>query len=134
MSVFCTIKLSLFVFWRRCKYLLLLNSSQQYMIVLVASYAYHFLIWFILHWLIYWIHCTVIFNFHSLMTNGFGWTLGAGDGQGGLAFCGSWNSKELDTTEWLNWTEVKTNDFEYIFMCIFSLLCVFGEISIQIFY
>ena len=28
-----------------------------------------------------------------------------GDGQGSLACCISWGSKELDTTEWLNWTE-----------------------------
>ena len=35
---------------------------------------------------------------------GFAWTLGDGDGQGSLAWCGSWVHKELDTTEWLNWT------------------------------
>ena len=35
----------------------------------------------------------------------FGWTLGVGDGQGGLACCNSWGCKELDTTERLNWTE-----------------------------
>ena len=29
-----------------------------------------------------------------------------GDGQGGLACCDSWGSKELDTTERLNWTEL----------------------------
>ena len=29
-------------------------------------------------------------------------TLGVGDGQGGLACCGSWGLKELDTTERLN--------------------------------
>ena len=28
-----------------------------------------------------------------------------GDGQGGLACCSPWNRKELDTTEWLNWTD-----------------------------
>ena len=28
-----------------------------------------------------------------------GWTLGVGDGQGGLACCGSWGHKESDTTE-----------------------------------
>jgi len=33
------------------------------------------------------------------------WTLGVGDGQGGLACCNSWGCKELDTTERLNWTE-----------------------------
>ena len=32
---------------------------------------------------------------------------GVGDGQGSLACCSSWNSKELDTTEWLNWTELR---------------------------
>ena len=37
--------------------------------------------------------------------HGFDWTLGVGDGQGGLAYCGSWGCKELDTTEWLNWTQ-----------------------------
>ena len=34
------------------------------------------------------------------------WTLGVGDGQGGLVCCDSWGRKESDTTEWLNWTEV----------------------------
>ena len=33
------------------------------------------------------------------------WTLGVGDGQGGLACCDSWGCKELDTTKWLNWTD-----------------------------
>ena len=32
----------------------------------------------------------------------FGWTLGVGDGQGGLACCGSWYCKESDTAERLN--------------------------------
>ena len=36
----------------------------------------------------------------------FGWILGVGDGQGGLACWGSWGHKDLDTTEWLNWTEL----------------------------
>ena len=39
----------------------------------------------------------------------FKWTLGVGDGQGGLAYCDSWGCKELDTTEQLNWTELITN-------------------------
>ena len=42
---------------------------------------------------------------HQLDWHGFGWTSGVGDGQGGLACCGSWSCKELDTTEWLNWIE-----------------------------
>ena len=44
---------------------------------------------------------------HRLDGRGFGWTLGVGDGQGGLACCDSWGCKELDTTELLNWTELK---------------------------
>ena len=31
---------------------------------------------------------------HRLNGYGFGWTLGVGDGQGGLACCGSWGRKE----------------------------------------
>ena len=42
---------------------------------------------------------------HRLNGHGFGWTLGVGDGQGGLACCSSWGYKELDMTERLNWTE-----------------------------
>ena len=33
------------------------------------------------------------------------WTLGVGDGQGGLACCDSWGRMESDTTEQLNWTD-----------------------------
>ena len=40
---------------------------------------------------------------HQLNGHGFGWTLGVGDGQGGLACCSSWGCKESDTTERLNW-------------------------------
>ena len=36
---------------------------------------------------------------HRLSGHGFGWTLGVGDGQGGLVCCGSWDHKELDMTE-----------------------------------
>ena len=39
---------------------------------------------------------------HRLNGHGFGWTLGVGDGQGGLACCNSWGLKESDTTEQLN--------------------------------
>ena len=38
--------------------------------------------------------------------HGFVWIPGVGDGKGGLAYCCSWGHKELDTTEWLNWTEL----------------------------
>ena len=31
--------------------------------------------------------------------------LGVGDGLGSLVYCSSWGCKELDMTEWLNWTQ-----------------------------
>ena len=34
------------------------------------------------------------------------WTSGVGDGQGGLACCGSGGRKESDTTEWLIWSDL----------------------------
>ena len=42
---------------------------------------------------------------HQLDAHESEWTLGVGDGQGGLVCCDSWGRKELDTIEWLNWTE-----------------------------
>ena len=37
---------------------------------------------------------------------------GVGDGQGGLAWCSPWGSKDLDTTELLNWTD--SNELELV--------------------
>ena len=48
---------------------------------------------------------------HQLNGHEFGYTLGVGDGQRGLACCGSWDFKELDTTEQLNWTELIHSGF-----------------------
>ena len=48
------------------------------------------------------------------MDMGLGWILRVGDGQGGLACCGSWGRKESDTTEQLNWTSEKS----VIFFCV----------------
>ena len=39
---------------------------------------------------------------HRLNGHGFGWTLGVGDGQGGLVCCGSWGHKESDMTDCWN--------------------------------
>ena len=44
---------------------------------------------------------------HWLDGHESGWTPGVGDGQGALSCCDSWSRKESDTTEWLNWTELK---------------------------
>ena len=43
---------------------------------------------------------------HWLDGHESGWTPGVGDGQGGLVCCDSWDHKESDTTERLNWTEL----------------------------
>ena len=47
--------------------------------------------------------------YHRLNGHGFGWTLGAGDGQGVLACWGLWGRKESDTTERLSWTELNSH-------------------------
>ena len=39
---------------------------------------------------------------HQLNGLEFELTPGVGDGQGGLAFCGSWGHRESDSTEQLN--------------------------------
>ena len=44
---------------------------------------------------------------HGLNGHESEWTLGVSDGQGSLACCNSWGRKESDTTERLNWTELK---------------------------
>ena len=50
----------------------------------------------------------------------FEWTLGVGDGQGGLVCYDSWGLKELDTNERLNWTELKKNKFIKSSFILFS--------------
>ena len=46
---------------------------------------------------------------HRPNAHEFEWSLGVGNGQRGLACCDSWCRKESDTTEWLNWTELKVH-------------------------
>ena len=62
--------------------------------------------------------------YHRINGHGFVWTPGVGDGQGGLAYCGSWGHKVSDTTERLNLTEL-------ILYCCFSFwltsLCIIGS-------
>ena len=48
---------------------------------------------------------------HQLNGHEFDQALGVGDGQGSLVCCHLWGCKELDTTEWLNWTEVIYNTY-----------------------
>ena len=49
-------------------------------------------------------------------------SLGVGDGQGGLTCSSPWGCKELDTTEWLNWTEELQNEFQLCGLKLFSIL------------
>ena len=57
------------------------------------------------------------------------WTLGVGDGQGGLACCHSWGRKELDKTERLNWTELI---LYWCFSSWFTSLCIIGSSFIHL--
>ena len=59
---------------------------------------------------------------HRLNGYGFGWTLGVGDGQGGLVCWGSRGRKESDTTERLNRSELndKSACTDNGFTCIIS--------------
>ena len=50
------------------------------------------------------------------------WTPGVGDGQGSLACCDSWGRKESDTTERLNWPELK-DYFPFTKYWLCSLCC-----------
>jgi len=55
------------------------------------------------------------------------WTLGVGDGQGGLVCCDSWGRKESDTTERLTWTDCHFVDyFGFIFVGLFVRLLSFS--------
>ena len=50
---------------------------------------------------------------HWLNGHEFEWTAGVGDGQGGLACCDSWGRKESNTTERLNWIELRPWPWAY---------------------
>ena len=61
---------------------------------------------------------------HWLNGHGFGWTLGVGDGQGGLACCTSWGHKESDRTERLNWTELNWTELNLVLEYLKSLALI----------
>ena len=69
---------------------------------------------------------------HQLNGHEFGYTLGAGDGQGGLACCSSWGRKELDTTEWLIWTESQ-NHISQLLQRNTSCIFFFNWVKIAVF-
>ena len=61
---------------------------------------------------------------HQLDGHEFEQAPGVGDGLGGQACCSPWGCKESDTTDWLNWTELRS------IQSIFSFVdCAFGVIS-----
>ena len=65
---------------------------------------------------------------HRLNGHGFVWTPGVGgDGQGVLACCSSWDRKESDTTEQLNWTEpwclLRDNTNNQVIYTSVSIVC-----------
>ena len=47
---------------------------------------------------------------HRLNGHEFEQVLGIGDGQASLVCCSPWGRKKSDTTEWLNWTELKESE------------------------
>ena len=63
---------------------------------------------------------------HWINGHEFGWTLGTGDGQGVLACCLLRGHRESETTEQLNWTELKgVVDFKVVRYLIFCWLYIF---------
>ena len=64
--------------------------------------------------------------YHRLNGHEFGWTLGVGNGQGGLLCCDPWGHKESDMTERLNWTELI-----YIYIYVKALACKLNKINVQ---
>ena len=74
--------------------------------------------------------------YHQLDAHEFEWTLGVGDGQGGLGCCIPWGHKESDMTERLNWTECQGDfplcfllgvlQFQIIYLSLYSILSWFS--------
>ena len=67
---------------------------------------------------------------HQLDGREFEWTPWVGDGQGGLACCNSWGHKESDTTERLNWTELRTTHpiFYWLLIICKKYDCLLGNL------
>ena len=71
---------------------------------------------------------------HQLSGHAFGWTPGVGDGQGGLACRSSWGHKESDTTERLNWTELKSSKPQWTYLCHVEMILLISFLGVQIIY
>ena len=70
---------------------------------------------------------------HRLNGHEFEQVLGGGDGRGSLACYRPWGHKELDMTEWLNWTDVShignVKDNDCIVFCVCFLRYGEGEVA-----
>ena len=53
---------------------------------------------------------------HGLNGHEFEQAPGVGDGQGSLVSCNPWGRKELDMSEWLNWTEIRYSSGCYYYL------------------
>ena len=60
---------------------------------------------------------------HWLKGHEFEQAPGDGEGQGSQACCSPWGHKESDTTEWLNWTELKFPEISKMPGARYVLLC-----------
>ena len=68
---------------------------------------------------------------HQLNGHEFKQAPGVGDGQGSLACWKRWGYKELDVTEWLNWTELNCDSQVVILQRSFLLpVSTYGALSI----
>ena len=51
----------------------------------------------------------------------FSWTPSVGDGQGCLVFCDSWVHNESDTTQRLNWTDVRASLYHWMYLTFYFI-------------
>ena len=69
---------------------------------------------------------------HWLYGHVFEWTTGVGDEQRGLACCSPWGRKELDMTEWLNWTELLSLEKSFSCPWLFFYLSIPGWVELPL--
>ena len=72
---------------------------------------------------------------HRLNGHEFEQALWVGDGQANLVCYSPWGRKELNTTEWLNWTEVTLlgcgGEYEHAYMCVHMHTCTYTLVFAQ---
>ena len=63
---------------------------------------------------------------HRLEGREFGWTPGVGDGQGGLACCGSWGHSQTWLSDWTEQTfSFFTHDLSLLILCMIQIVFFF---------